>query len=67
MKRDLYYVYRVGCDKVLSLIYAKTLCTPFEIRKYVDFLTATDKFGYTYVALKQESYIFTDGIRVVTT
>ncbi len=65
MKRDLYYVYRVGHYKVLGHIYAKTLCTPFEIRKYVDYLTATDKFGFTYIALKQECYMSTDGIKVV--
>lgn len=65
MKRDLYYVYRFGSDRVLTYIYAKTLCTPFEIRKYVDFLTATDKFGYSYVAIKQEAYIDTDSTKVV--
>lgn len=65
MKRELYYVYRLGSDRVTKYIYARTLCTPFEIRKYIEYLTATDKFGYIYVAIKQEAYISTDGVKVV--
>lgn len=66
LRRDLYYVYQLGYDRVISdaNIYAKTLCTPFEIREYLDFLNATDKFGHTYVARKVSAYITTDGIKI---
>lgn len=66
MRRDLYYVYRLGCDRVITdtNIYAKTLCTAFEIREYLDFLNATDKFGHTYIARKVSAYITTDKIYV---
>lgn len=66
LRRDLYYVYRLGCDRVITdaNIYAKTLCTAFEIREYLDFLNATDKFGYSYIARRVSAYISTDGIKI---
>ena len=49
LKRNVYFVYRKGTNERL---YTKALCTPLEIKKYIECLNVTDKFGFTYYAIK---------------